>query len=84
VLELKEKIGAPTGSGAGPVPVSRAGEDSWRDQVRAGLLGLGWSTKEAEGAVESVAPEAETAIADGQPVVVGELLRSALRSLSKA
>lgn len=84
VLELKDKIGAPTGSGAGPVPVSRTGDDSWRDQVRAGLLGLGWSTKEAEGAVEAVAPEAESALAEGQPVVVGELLRSALRSLSKA
>ena len=85
VLELKDKIGAPTGSGAGPVPVARAGDDGWRDQVRAGLLGLGWSAKEAESAVEAVAAEAD----DGhrrracrRPV--GDLLRPALRSLSKA
>ena len=32
--------------------------DAWRDQVHQGLVGLGWSAKEAEAAVDAVAPEA--------------------------
>jgi Holliday junction DNA helicase RuvA len=84
VLELKDKIGAPTGSGAGPVAVKGRPEDAWRDQVRSGLIGLGWSNREADQAVEIVAPIAEQAADDGTPLTVPELLRAALRSLSKA
>ena len=43
-----------------------------------GLVGLGWSAKEAEKAVDAVAPEA------GRRPDVGALLRAALRTLSKA
>ena len=50
-----------------------------RGQVHAGLVGLGWSAKEADKAVDAVAPQAET----GTPDVAG-LLRAALRTLSKA
>lgn len=75
ILELKDRIGSPTsGRSAGPA----SAVPQWRDQVEQGLVGLGWSTKDAEAAVESVAPEA------GDPPDVGALLRSALRSLSKA
>ena len=86
VLELKDRIGAPTGSGArARSRVSQAGDDGWRDQVRAGLLGLGWSAKEAEAAVDvGRSAGRRRAIADGQPAPVAELLRAALRSLSKA
>jgi Holliday junction DNA helicase RuvA len=78
ILELKDRIGAPTGAGlpravAGPAP-----SPAWREQVLAGLVGLGWSTKEAEKAVEAVAPEA------GDDPDVAALLRAALRSLSRA
>jgi Holliday junction DNA helicase RuvA len=84
VLELKERIGAPT-SGSALTPVSAAGSrDGWRDQVREGLLGLGWSVKEAEVAVDSVAPMAAESLSDGEPAPVAELLRAALRSLSRA
>jgi Holliday junction DNA helicase RuvA len=48
--------------------------------VQAGLVGLGWSTKEADRAVADVAPEAEEM---GTPDVA-RLLRSALRTMSKA
>jgi len=83
VLELKDRLGAPTGA-ARPVPTATGPVPPWRDQLHAGLLGLGWSGKEADEAVASVAPEAEAALADGgQPDVAG-LLRSALRSLSRA
>jgi Holliday junction DNA helicase RuvA len=84
VLELKDRIGAPTGSGAGPVAVKGRAGDAWRDQVRAGLLGLGWTNREAEHALDAVAPIAEAAVEDGTPAPVADLLRSALRSLSKA
>lgn len=80
VLELRDRIGAPTGSGAGRLTAAAAPAPAWRDQVHAGLVGLGWSAKEAEKAVETVAPQAgETPEPD-----VAALLRMALRSLSRA
>jgi holliday junction DNA helicase RuvA len=75
ILELKDRIGAPVGGRApGAVPTA----DPWREQVLQGLVGLGWSTKDADQAVEAVAPEA------GTSPDVATLLRSALRALSKA
>ena len=76
ILELKDRIGAPTGARlAGQASATGA---AWRDQVHQGLVGLGWSTKEAEKAVEAVSPDA------GQHPDVPALLRAALRTLSKA
>lgn len=85
VLELKDRVGAPTAgsSNGSTAPLTRP-TDLWRDQVRAGLLGLGWSTREAEIAVETVSPLADEASASGEPMTVAELLRAALRSLSRA
>jgi holliday junction DNA helicase RuvA len=85
ILELKDRIGPPGGSA--PAPAGRpAGGEPWRAQVHAGLVGLGWSAKEADRAVEAVAPEAtpgaETSTGSGPDVAA--LLRAALRSLSKA
>jgi Holliday junction DNA helicase RuvA len=80
VLELRDKIGAPTGSGAGPVPIRGNPAASWRDQVREALMGLGWSAREADIAVEAVTPLAGEA--DGASVP--DLLRAALQTLSKA
>jgi len=79
VLELKDRIGAPTGAPSGPVLAAASPAPVWREQVHAGLVGLGWSAKEAERAVEAVAPEAEES---SEPDVAG-LLRAALRSLSR-
>ena len=79
VLELKDRIGAPSGTVAGRPAATRSGDEAWRSQVHAGLVGLGWSGKEADKAVEAVAPEAT----DGEPDVAG-LLRAALRTLSRA
>ena len=76
ILELRDRIGAPTGvSGSAPVV---AGGDSWRGQVQQGLVGLGWSAKEADKAVEAVADQA------GGTPDVGALLRAALQTLSRA
>ena len=75
ILELKDRIGAPVGGRA--VASSLPVVEPWRDQVHQGLLGLGWSAKEAERAVDLVAPDA------GDAPDVGALLRAALRALSK-
>jgi Holliday junction DNA helicase RuvA len=77
VLELKDRLGAPSGvvdlgsaaSTTGPV---------WQGQVHAALVGLGWSAKEADAAIATVADE----VADDADV--GAVLRAALRSLDRA
>jgi Holliday junction DNA helicase RuvA len=80
ILELKDRIGVPGTVGPGRVAPAAAPQDAWRAQVHAGLVGLGWSAKEADNAVETVAPAAgDTAAPD-----VAGLLRAALRTLSKA
>ena len=80
ILELKDRIGVPGTAGPGRVAPAAAPQDAWRAQVHAGLVGLGWSAKEADKAVETVAPDAgDTAAPD-----VAGLLRAALRTLSKA
>jgi holliday junction DNA helicase RuvA len=77
ILELKDRIGPPTGGGhAAPHHVHA--EPAWRVQVRDGLVGLGWSAKEADKAIDVVAPE------DDPAPDVGALLRDALRALSRA
>lgn len=75
ILELKDRIGLPVG---GRTTSVSSAIPAWRDQVTQGLLGLGWSAKDADNAVESVAPQA------GDDPDVGALLRAALRSLSRA
>ncbi len=77
ILELRDRIGAPTGAGS-PAAGPTAAVPDWRGQVQQGLVGLGWSTKEADRAVEVVADQA------GPVPDVGALLRAALRTLSRA
>ena len=84
ILELKDRIGAPTGALRGRPPEARSADAAWRSQVRAGLVGLGWSTKEADNAVDAVASEADDARDAGAEPQVAALLRSALRTLSRA
>jgi Holliday junction DNA helicase RuvA len=82
ILELKDRIGAPSSSGATPARVRTT--EPWRDQVQQGLVGLGWSAKDADQAIEAVADQVSTtAAADGSPDVAA-LLRAALRTLSRA
>ncbi|MEO9325162.1 Holliday junction branch migration protein RuvA [Nocardioides sp. C4-1] len=77
ILELKDRIGAPVGSRTAGLPVA-APSEAWREQVHGGLVGLGWSAKDADKAVDAVADQA------GDQPDVGALLRAALRTLSKA
>jgi Holliday junction DNA helicase RuvA len=80
ILELKDRIGAPVGSSRGR-STSAAAPALWRDQVHAGLVGLGWSAKEADRAVEAVAPQAEDS--EHEPNTAA-LLRAALRTMSRS
>jgi Holliday junction DNA helicase RuvA len=93
VLELAGRLGSP-GDGlaagaavAGPGAAARA--PSWRDQVRGGLVSLGWQAREADQAIAAVEPEllADPArageAADGQVIDVGTALRAALRVLGR-
>ena len=80
ILELKDRIGVPGVAGPGRAAPAAPPREAWRTQVHAGLVGLGWSAKEADKAVDAVAPDADGA---PEPDVAG-LLRAALRTLSKA
>jgi holliday junction DNA helicase RuvA len=77
VLELRDKIGPVAVGGAAPLVPDR---DAWREQVRTGLVGLGWTAAQADQAVAAVAeslPGAE------DPPPVPALLKQAIRFLGK-
>lgn len=76
VLELKDRLGAPAGSSIIRLP-GGSPHDGWQAQVQAALLGLGWSSRQADDAVAAVAPEA------GATPDVAVLLRHALQTLSR-
>ena len=75
IIELKDRIGVPGDTAAAPAAAPTA---AWEGQVHAGLVGLGWSAKDADRAISAVADQAT------QPPDVAALLRAALRSLSRS
>jgi holliday junction DNA helicase RuvA len=93
VLELAGRLGSPgdglaaaaPGGGAG----ARAAAAPWRDQVRAGLVSLGWQARDADQAIAAVEPDLVAAgdpdgeAADQQDVDVAVALRAALRVLGR-
>jgi Holliday junction DNA helicase RuvA len=79
ILELRDRIGPP-GQPSSETAQPAARLSDWQGQVQAGLVGLGWSTKEADRAIGEVAHEADQMSTPD----VARLLRSALRTLSKA
>jgi Holliday junction DNA helicase RuvA len=81
VLDLKDKLGAPSGAGvsATVLPFKGARPQSWEDQVRAALSGLGYAGREVDDAIAAVAVQA----AEGEQSVP-VLLRSALTALRPA
>ena len=72
ILELKDKVGQLAVAGQQGTLAS-----SWRDQVKAGLEGLGWSSRDAESACDRVAALAETETS------VAVLMRAALQTLAQ-
>jgi Holliday junction DNA helicase RuvA len=76
VIELRDRIGPlPIGDGS---PAGMLSGD-WPEQVRQGVLALGWSAAQAEQAVAAVAESI-----DGEAPPVPVLLRQAIRLLGKA
>ncbi|MEJ7832782.1 MAG: Holliday junction branch migration protein RuvA [Nocardioides sp.] len=81
ILELRDRLGPPVG---GRTPPSSAELEPWREQVHQGLVGLGWSAKDADQAVHAVAADAGVSTSSTGEVDVASLLRAALRSMSRA
>ena len=77
VLELKDKLGALPGSAAASSAVPLDTGEVWREQVREALVGLGWTVRQADDALDRVAPKA----AEGASV--SALLRAALQELGR-
>jgi Holliday junction DNA helicase RuvA len=84
VLELKDRLGAPTGGARAPLVGAAGGVGVWREQLRTALTGLGWSAREVDEALAAVGPEAEAATAVGDAPDVAALLRTSLQLLSRA
>jgi Holliday junction DNA helicase RuvA len=94
VLELAGRPGAPgagsPGAADGVVTAQRGGLAPWREQVRAGLVNLGWQARDADQAIAAVEADlAGAATADGadgdasaQDPDAAVMLRAALRKLS--
>jgi Holliday junction DNA helicase RuvA len=83
VLELRDKIGVPSGAAPSAAPHPAADEAS--AQVRDALVGLGWSSRQADDAVEAVRPTG-IAFESGNGSAgtdVSALLRAALRELGR-
>ncbi|BAL91501.1 putative Holliday junction DNA helicase subunit B [Actinoplanes missouriensis 431] len=74
IVELKDKIG-PVGFGDTGAGVLNG---AWQEQVRQGVLALGWSASQADQAVAAV-----TETIDGEVPPVPVLLRQAIRLLGK-
>jgi holliday junction DNA helicase RuvA len=85
VLELAGRLGLPgdfpVSAGAGASSAGRPA--SWRDQVRAGLVSLGWQAREADQAIAAVEPELDGQASGGE-VDVPAALRAALAVLGRA
>ena len=80
VLELRDKIGMPSGVASSAAQLPPAAD--WTTQVREALVGLGWSSRQADDAVEAVKPQAMGPEA-GEGPDVAALLRAALRELGR-
>jgi len=95
VLELAGRLGSPAdaaqvgaaagGAAAGGAAAGGAARQApWRDQVRAGLVSLGWPARDADQAIAAVEPELLASQRDsGSDVDIAVALRAALRILGR-
>ena len=81
VLELKDKVISTGGGATTGTRAKRA--QSWRVAVGAGLSSLGWTARESEAAMDTVAENYPELVALEDPDV-GELLKASLRSLDRS
>jgi holliday junction DNA helicase RuvA len=75
VVELRDRIGPVATGDGGPAGMLTG---AWQEQVRQGVLALGWTAAQAEQAVAAV-----TETIDGEVPPVPVLLRQAIRLLGK-
>ena len=102
VLELAGRLGSPddgscaagrSAAGSGAASSPRSGTLTWRDQVRSGLVNLGWQARDADQAIAMIEPDLLPAAsaestngsgdADDGSVDVAVALRAALRVLGR-
>ena len=93
ILELAGRLGSPgMGAGAGQEGDGASGLPAgapWREQVRSGLVSLGWQARDADQAIAAVETDMLAAAADGDGdgvaagADVAQILRAALRKLSR-
>lgn len=76
VLELAGRLGSPGDGAAITIPTN--GQVAWREQVRTGLVNLGWQPRDADEAIAAIEPDE----VDGEVDVAGAL-RAALRVLGR-
>ncbi len=81
IVDLKDKLGTPEEAVSAALDGGTA-VPAWRDQVHSGLVGLGYSARDADEAVAVVSPQADSEIAQGRAPQVAALLKAALRALS--
>ncbi|MFT6564179.1 MAG: Holliday junction DNA helicase RuvA [Actinomycetes bacterium] len=86
ILELGDKIGAPRSVDVSTSPSGSVTDVSsvlWRTQVHGALVGLGWSAREAEVAVDRVVSEHGGTIPDGRATDqhISAMLAVALRGI---
>jgi Holliday junction DNA helicase RuvA len=87
VLELRDRLGVTTADTALDAPAGAPALTPvapWRDQLAAALVQLGWSLREADGAVAQLVPVADEQIAATGGVEVAVLLRQALQLLGRS
>jgi holliday junction DNA helicase RuvA len=87
ILELRDRLGSTTSDTSLDAPTglpSVTPVAPWRDQLTAALMSLGWSIKEAEGAVLQLAPVADEQIVANGAVEIAVLLRQALQLLGRS
>jgi Holliday junction DNA helicase RuvA len=80
VLELAGRLGAPADVGLATAGRAASAVPQWQDQVRAGLVSLGWQAREADQAIALVEPDLA---AEAGEVDVAVALRAALRALGR-
>lgn len=74
VLELRDRLSVPVSSSA---TTDRPATATWQGQVHEALVGLGWTSRQADDAVEAVTPTA------GEGTTVSALLKAALQELGR-
>jgi Holliday junction DNA helicase RuvA len=87
VLELAGRLGSPgDGTPAGSIGAGHGGVVggvlTWRDQVRTGLVNLGWQARDADQAIATIEPDLVPPDGGGE-VDVAVALRSALKVLGR-